>query len=460
MNRRQFLQSSLSSLGLIASHSSLASGLGLMSSLTSEQKSVTDYKTLVCVNLQGGADTISLFVPTTTTEYNEYQAIRQNLAYEQSSIRSLLPNNTDINGLGLPSFMDSFREMFVNEKLAIVSNVGPLREPTTLSMIQNNPAILPPFMNSHSDHEALWQIGFVDVNERTGWGGRLVEMFADNTHKIPNNISLKQTRKFIRGNTVQPFVVNANEIQNLSHYVDWSTSSDLPLRDMFNRLTETSDNSFDSSFTRIVNSALNSNQILKSGLTTAAETSVSYPTSSNHSGVNAEVEPFVAQLKRAAELVEIAPYLGHHRQVIFVQLGMFDTHDNQADVFPALMKLLTDGLLAFQSDLETRGVDDRVVSFTQSEFGRTITINSNGTDHGWGGHQFIIGTPVKGGQIIGELPEFRIGSSAIYQSSFIPQYSVEQYAANLAHWFGVSWEAMSDVFPTFNRFDTVDFGLF
>ena len=460
MDRRHFLQSGLSALGVCAAHSSFAFGLDDGSNFVNMAKSVSDYKTLVCINLQGGADSVSLFVPTSNAEYNQYQTIRQNLSYEQSSINPLGSSSANLEGLGLPDFISSFSSLFNDKKLSIVSNVGPLREPTTLSMIQANKAVLPPFMNSHSDHEALWQTGFVGVNERTGWGGRLIEAFNNDGTLVPNNISLKQTRKFIRGNKLDPFVVNAGQIQNLSQYVDWETNSDLPLRDMFNKLTNRSDTSLDESYTKVVNSAMNSNQALKRGLQTASETAVSYPSSTGNVAVDSEAEGFNAQLKRAAELIEIAPFLGHQRQVIFIQLGMFDTHDNQATIFPALMKLLSDGMKSFQTDLESRGIDDRVVTFTQSEFGRTLTINSNGTDHGWGGHQFVMGTPVRGGQVIGNLPEYAIDSSDTYQSAFIPQFAVEQYGANLARWFDISESEMLDIFPTYNRFDNVDFGLF
>jgi len=460
MDRRHFLQSGLSALGVCASHSSFSFGLDAGSNFVNMAKSASDHKTLVCINLQGGADSVSLFVPTSNAEYNQYQKIRQNLSYEQSSINPLISNNGNLDGLGLPDFISSFSSLFNDKKLSIVSNVGPLREPTTLSMIQTNKAVLPPFMNSHSDQEAHWQTGFIGVNERTGWGGRLIEAFNNEGTLIPNNISLKQTRKFVRGNSLDPFVVNPREIQNLSAYVDWQTNSDLPLRDMFNKLTSRNDTSLDESYTKVVNSAMNSNQALKRGLQTASETAVSYPSSTGNVAVDSEAEGFNSQLKRAAELIEIAPFLGHQRQVIFIQLGMFDTHDNQATIFPALMKLLSDGMKSFQADLEARGVDDRVVTATQSEFGRTLTINSNGTDHGWGGHQFVMGTPVQGGQVIGNLPEFAIGSSDTYQSAFIPQYSVEQYGANLAKWFGILDSEMLDIFPTYNRFDNIDFGLF
>jgi uncharacterized protein (DUF1501 family) len=469
MNRRDFLRSGITGLGVVASHSSFSTDLGIASNFMNMSKSVDDYKTLVCIFLEGGADSVSLFVPTDNSEFSKYQKIRQNLSYEQSSVNLLNARNQNLDGLGLPGFIGSFSSLFNDEKLSIISNVGPLREPTTLSMIQQNKAILPPFMNSHADHQVLWQTGFVGVNERTGWGGRIVEAFNSSGAKVPSNISLKHTRRFLRGKNLDPFVISSEQIRNLDRYIDPETNADMPLRDMFNKLTNKRGNSLDKGFTNIINSTINNNKNLASELKSAANTTVSYPNSvgvingydqQNLGGWSGEINQLTSQLKRAAELIEIAPALGHHRQVIYVHLGMFDTHDNQSIVFPGIMKILADSMKAFQADLEARGVDDRVVTFTQSEFGRTITINSDGTDHGWGGHQFVMGTPVQGGQVIGALPEFAIGSSDIYQSSFIPQYSVEQYAVNLARWFGISDSEMSDIFPTYNRFDNVDFGLF
>mgnify|MGYP003967459163 CR=1 FL=1 len=451
MKRRDFLRSGFVGAGALASNSSFARTFDTVSNFMTMSKSVSDYKTMVCIFLEGGADSISLIVPMGNSEFSKYDSIRQNLSYEQNTLTGLNAINKNLDGLGIPDFISSFGDLFAEEKLSIVSNVGPLREPTTLAMIKKNKAILPPFMNSHADHQNLWQTGFVDINHRTGWGGRIVEAFDESAAKIPSNISLKYTRKFLRGKNSDPFVVGASEILNLSRFVDWENNSDLPLRDMFNKLTSKGNNNLDKSYTGIVNSTLNNNQILKSTLEGVSATTIQYPTTD---------VAFTSQLKRAAELIEVAPMLGHHRQVIYVHLGGFDTHDDQAKAFPTVMRLLADGMKAFQSDLESRGIDDRVVTFTQSEFGRTITINSNGTDHGWGGHQFVMGTPVQGGQVIGNLPDYAIGSSDIYQSSFIPQYSVEQYAGNLAKWFGINDSEMLDIFPTYDRFEDINLGLF
>ena len=138
----------------------------------------------------------------------------------------------------------------------------------------------------------------------------------------------------------------------------------------------------------------------------------------------------------------------------------FDTHDNQDRDLPNLVSALFENLEAFQSDLEARAVDGRVVTFSQSDFGRTPTINANGTDHGWGGHYFVMGTPVDGGRLIGEIPEFDLDTNKMLYNLSIPDISIEQYASNLARWFGLSSSDTLEVFPTLANFDDIEFGLF
>ncbi|MCP3429067.1 DUF1501 domain-containing protein [Opacimonas viscosa] len=461
MDRRFFLQSGLASLTLGATAPAMGQGINVLANMANSASNISDYKTLVCVNLKGGADTLSLFIPTSSSGLTAYRNIRNNLTYEQAGVKLWEPSNQTLDSYGMPNFMDSFTEMFTQNKLSLVANVGPLREPTTLDQIQVNDAILPPFFASHSDQEKLWQTGFVNLGEKSGWGGRIIEAMNANSSAIPNNISLGRATKFIRGQELNPFSVNTQDIQNMDLYVNVGNQTDNMQRTIFDRLQNASRrNLFADTYNRVANSAMDNNKILGAALDATQRLAVDYPTSVNNVFVDGELSRLTDQFKRAAQLIEIAPTLGQHRQVIFIEMNAFDTHDNQNATFPALMQALGESLLAFQADLEARGIDDRVVTFTQSEFGRTMTINSNGTDHGWGGHQFVMGTPVNGGQVIGALPEYQLGSRDVYQNTIIPQFSVEQYAGNLAKWFGLSASQITDVFPTYGRFDDVDFGLF
>src|SRR5204862_3530916 len=80
------------------------------------------------------------------------------------------------------------------------------------------------------------------------------------------------------------------------------------------------------------------------------------------------------------------------RCVALSAAGEYDTHDDQADDLSKGLKLTADSLLAFQRDLEARGLADRVVIHVWSEFGRRARENgSGGTDHSAAGVGFGIG---------------------------------------------------------------------
>ena len=102
---------------------------------------------------------------------------------------------------------------------------------------------------------------------------------------------------------------------------------------------------------------------------------------------------------------------------------------------------------------------NQVTLFTASDFGRTFTSNGDGTDHGWGSHHFIVGGAVKGGDIYGTFPVTGLKHSQdVGSGSLLPQFSVDQYGATLASWFGLSPTQISDVFPNINNFTNRNLG--
>jgi len=146
--------------------------------------------------------------------------------------------------------------------------------------------------------------------------------------------------------------------------------------------------------------------------------------------------------------------LGVQRQIYFVGIGGFDTHRTQVGELPALQQDVARSMRAFHDSMGELGVADNVTAFTASDFGRTLGTNRNGTDHGWGGHHMVVGGAVNGGQILGDLPppafnhEFDTGRGRL-----IPQISVDQYAASLGRWFGLTDSELSDALPGFQNFD-------
>ena len=86
-------------------------------------------------------------------------------------------------------------------------------------------------------------------------------------------------------------------------------------------------------------------------------------------------------------------------------------------------------------------------TFTASDFGRTIT-GTNGSDHGWGSMQFMLGGAVNGGRFYGSPPVIaNNGPNDAGQGRLIPSTSVDQYAATLGKWFGISDADLLAVLP-------------
>ena len=105
------------------------------------------------------------------------------------------------------------------------------------------------------------------------------------------------------------------------------------------------------------------------------------------------------------------------------------------------------------------GMDDHVVTFTQSDFGRSLSSNGDGTDHGWGGHQLVVGNPVIGRQIYGTMPTLEIGGPDDARGGrMIPTLSVDQYAATLARWFGIEEADLALIAPNLGNFTESNIG--
>jgi len=154
--------------------------------------------------------------------------------------------------------------------------------------------------------------------------------------------------------------------------------------------------------------------------------------------------------------------------VFFVSMGGFDTHDlqnrNQAD----LLARLAHALRYFDTSLAAIGAQQKVTSFTASDFGRTFTSNGDGTDHGWGSHHFVMGGAVKGGRLYGRFPtlgaknagnnNFDASADQLGNGSLLPVTAVDQLGATLGKWFGLSDTQLLDVFPNLKNFSVRDLG--
>jgi uncharacterized protein (DUF1501 family) len=158
-------------------------------------------------------------------------------------------------------------------------------------------------------------------------------------------------------------------------------------------------------------------------------------------------------------MIAVRESLGMSRQVFFVATGGFDTHDDQLQDQPGLLGNVSASLEAFHAATVELGVAERVTAFTQSDFGRTLTSNGDGSDHAWGGVQLVVGGAVKGRTLYGRYPELTInGADDVGGGRMIPAVSSDQYAATLAKWFGVPDADLAKIAPSIGNFAERDLG--
>jgi uncharacterized protein (DUF1501 family) len=165
------------------------------------------------------------------------------------------------------------------------------------------------------------------------------------------------------------------------------------------------------------------------------------------------------QLKMVARMIAARDAVGAKRQVFFVSLGGFDTHDGLATAHPALMANVGGALAAFYQATVDLGVASQVTAFTASDFGRTLVSNNNGSDHGWGSMHFVLGGSVRGNSYVGTPPVIANGGpDDVGQGRLLPALSVDQFGATLGRWFGVSATDQASVMPNLHNFSTTDLG--
>lgn len=150
---------------------------------------------------------------------------------------------------------------------------------------------------------------------------------------------------------------------------------------------------------------------------------------------------------------------GVRRQVFMVAVNGFDLHSNFTAGQKSLLAQVNDAVEAFYRATVELGVQNQVTTFTATDFGRALTSNGDGTDHGWGSHNLVVGGAVKGGQFYGYAPPVNatnntVGSTKpeeqfnVGNGRLLPTISIEQYGATLASWFGANATDIQNIFPT------------
>jgi uncharacterized protein (DUF1501 family) len=411
----------------------------------------TDYRALVCVFLFGGNDSYNMLVPNTAAEYAQYAAARQNLALLQTDLLPITPASSPGPDFGLHPAMGRIQTLFEAGNAAFVTNVGPLVEPTTRDQFFNGSVTLPPQLFSHNDQQDQWTSLRGNVPSKTGWAGRMADLIRDGVagQQMATNASLAGSNLFQSADETVAYVMGPN---GPIPYTGFSTTPGDILNEQRLAFLRVVDAAYDSVYARgfaeVQRRAIDAADTLSSAIDAGPPINTVFPQSQ-----------LGTQLRTVARLIAVQDQLQMQRQIFFVATGGFDSHDDQNLNQPGLLGGISDAVAAFYEATEELNISDSVTTFTQSDFGRTLTSNGDGTDHAWGGNQLVVGGAVNGRDLYGNYPLLQIGGPEdVGGGRMIPSTSADQYAATLARWFGIPDADLDVVAPNLGNFAQRDLG--
>ena len=407
----------------------------------------TDYKALVCVFLYGGNDYANTLIPYDNANYAAYQAMRPPLAYLQSDLAAtaLTPNVALPSGrqYALAPELSPLLPMFTANKLGVMLNVGTLVGPTNKTQYTNASVPLPPKLFSHNDQQSVWQSSAPE-GATSGWGGRMGDLYAaSNGNATFTCVNVSGNAVFLSGKTAVQYQVSTSGPVALTGAQGTLFGSSACSAALKTLVTATRTDVFESEYNRVMARSLDAGSQLSAALAAAPTITTVFPAGN----------PLADQLKLVARMISNASAIGAKRQVFFVSLGGFDNHDGLNAIHPGLLSTVASAMSAFYNATVELGVANQVTSFTASDFGRTATGN-DGSDHGWGSMHFMLGGAVNGGRFYGTAPAVaNNGPDDVGQGRLLPSTSVDQYAATLGSWFGISNTDLLTVLPNLSNWD-------
>lgn len=449
-SRRAFLKRT-AALGLAGGAAPFATQLAAIGEASAAVAS--DYKALVCIFLYGGNDYANTLPPYDAASHAQYIAARPTLGHARDALAATALN--PLNSLGgrqyaLAPTAAPLLPLFDAGKMAVMLNVGTLVHPTTKAQYQSNAVALPPKLFSHNDQQSYWQASGGE-GATSGWGGRMGDLLqSGNGSSALTCISASGNAVYLAGRTSLPYVTGTNGPTPLLNNVTSLYGSSTAASTLRSIMGGARSHLIENEHAAVSKRALDLYAQVNGALGGAPASSFPLFPSGNS---------LADQLRIVARLISVSSSLGAKRQVFFVSMGGFDMHDRLATDHPVRMGALASAMRAFYDTTAAMGVADKVTAFTASDFGRTLTQNDDGSDHGWGSMHFAVGGAVNGGRIYGKPPA--VGSNTpddVGQGRLLPGISVDQYAATLASWFGVSNGDLPTVLPNIGNYSTRNLG--
>lgn len=503
--RRQWLCRA-AALSVHASATPLALNLAALGSAAAQ--GAGDYKALVCLFLFGGNDAYNTVLPTDGASWASYTAVR---SQAPDSIALLAPGTppNPAAGAGTPErlggvlpltpvvalprpaalhpAMAPLQVLFnTDRRLAILSNIGPLVMPTSKAQYALNSHPKPESLFSHNDQANTWQ-ALAPEGATRGWGGRMGDRLAAlNGMPVFTSVSAAGNAVWLAGESVNQYQVGPSGAIRMGSDSSGKIYGSIAVAQAMERIVGRTRGShvLEADLSTVATRSMGAELALRNALRPAGSAPFGTPPAGSAS-YSANADPLLQyqspltaspapstlaqQLQVVARMIDAGrATLGARRQVFFVSLGGFDTHDAQNRNHADLLARLAHGMAYFDAVMGGLGLRNQVTLFTASDFGRTFTSNGDGTDHGWGAHHFVMGGAVRGGAVYGALPvlgaknannnNFDSSPDQLGNGALLPTTAVDQLGATLGRWFGLTESDLLDLFPNLIHFGTRNLG--
>lgn len=442
-NRRKFLSLGVKTL----CGAGLAMGASPWHTLTNVARAdstADDYRALVCIYLEGGMDGFSLLVPDADAEYAEYNQSRRDLSVARSGLINLPMRNANTVSAGLHPQCAALSNLYNENRLAFVANVGTLIEPTTREQFESKSVRLPSQLFSHSDQEIQWQQLQGQTTTTEGWGALAArELAGAQERDYLTSVSLSGANYWQASSEQRPYSVRSSglvQYAGMSDGSEWQQPRVESFREISNQKYS---HAFMQAYADLQRRAGDITTELGAVLADQPDPATPMPMENQ----------LAEKLRMVARMIAVHQVLGMRRQIFYVSMDGWDVHDKQNKDQPYLFQQLTDAMAYFQSSIDELGIDEQVTTFTASDFGRSLTSNGDGTDHGWGNHHIVMGSAVEGGDIYGQMPRMSTdGPDAVRNGRVVPTLSASQYAATMLRWIGLNDGSLNNVLPDLGNF--------
>jgi uncharacterized protein (DUF1501 family) len=394
------------------------------------------YKAIVVITMNGGNDGNNMIVPLDDAEYGQYSALRGAIAIPQSAC---LPLSGSGRSFGLHPSLVNIADLYDTGDALVVANVGPLAAPVTKAQLLQSPNLAPQALLSHPAGINQWESSSAVASPATGWGGRIADLITSQSGSLPPILEGGLASIFSVGRSVQGIVLQngSTSFTPLPAGIDQAILS-------IAQNDSKSQNHLVSQAAQIRVQAMNQQVLLSQATSAGATLKTQFPQSGFGQG-----------LQTIANTINGRSVIGASRQIFYLQQGQYDTHQDQLSSHGSFLSELDTSVGTFMMALREMGLEKNVLVTTHSDFNRTYTSNvTRGSDHAWGNHQLILGGGIRGGRIIGTVPEPELNGNLDYNGYgiWIPDLSVTQMAASIGSWMGLSSDQVASVFPDLSNF--------